>query len=310
MRFLVLGAGALGGYFGGKLMQGGADVTFLVRPKRAAQLAERGLVVHTHEGEIRMQARAVTAGSVDGAYDVVLLCCKAYDLDDALAAIAPAVGSRTAILPMLNGIRHVDTLRARFGDGRVLGGLTAVNAALLPNGDIQQSPLKVDMTATGELSGQISDRCLEIQRAFKAGGANIAVSDKVMAAMWAKFSGFVCIASIATLTRSRAGAIARAAGGAAFVNAAIEECGRIAAAEGYPLPPPAQAADVIRGMFSQPDSNYGPSILVDMEAGRQTEGEHTVGDMADRAIRRGIPAPILTSARCNLQAYDIRRQKG
>src|SRR6185503_14318124 len=147
MRFLVLGAGAIGGYFGGKLQKGGADVTFLVRPKRAAQLADRGLVLKAQDGEIRVPAKTLLAGQIDGPYDVILLCCKAYDLDGALADIAPAVGPGSAVLPFLNGIKHLSILSDRFGPEHVLGGVTAVNAVLASNGDVVQSPVKIDMTA-------------------------------------------------------------------------------------------------------------------------------------------------------------------
>ena len=139
MRFLGLGAGAIGGYFGGKLQKGGADVTFLVRPKRAAQFADRGLVLKAQDGEIRGPAKSVLAGQIDGPYDVIVLCCKAYDLDDAMAAIAPAMGRDSAILPLLNGVKHIASLSDRFGSERVLGGLTAVNAILEPSGDVIQS---------------------------------------------------------------------------------------------------------------------------------------------------------------------------
>src|SRR5450759_4312500 len=139
MRYLVLGAGALGGYFGGILLKGGADVTFLVRPARADQLKRDGLVVKTQDGdELRAQVRTVQQGQLDGTYDVVLLCCKAYDLDAALDAIAPAMSAESAIVPVLNGVRHIDVLTERFGPGRVLGGLTVINAALMPDGTIQQ----------------------------------------------------------------------------------------------------------------------------------------------------------------------------
>ncbi len=308
MRFLVLGAGALGGYFGGKLVQGGADVTFLVRPKRAVQLAEHGLVVKAHEGEIRVPAKTLQAGEVAAGYDVVLLCCKAYDLDEAIAAVAPAIGAGSAVLPMLNGVRHVATLAERFGQQHVLGGLTAVNAALASNGDIVQSPVKIEMTAFGELGGELSERCLAIQRAFGDGGMKASASDAIMTALWAKFVGFGCIASVATLCRSPAGAIAAVPAAAPFVTAIIDECTRIATAEGYP--PPASIIEVIRGLFSQPGSTYRPSILVDMSEGRRTEGEHTIGDLVDRAGRHGISAPILTAARCNLQIYEAQRAKG
>jgi len=306
MRFLVLGAGALGGYFGGKLLQGGADVTFLVRPKRAAQLAEHGLVVKTHEGEIRCPAKTLQAGQIASPFDVIVMSCKAYDLPAAMDAVAPAVGPGTAIWPVLNGVRHVATLSEQFGREQVLGGLTAVNAALMPNGDIVQSPVKIDLTKLGELDGQISQRCLNIQQSFATSGTKAEASDTIMAWMWAKFHGFTSAAVIATLCRSRAGAIAAAPTSPAFVDAVLDECGRVASAEGYPPPP--STAEQVHGLFSNRDSAYGPSILVDMEEGRQTEGEHTVGDMLDRARRHNLAAPLLTAALCNLQAYEARRR--
>src|SRR6266481_451302 len=274
MRYLVLGAGALGGYFGGMLLKGGADVTFLVRPARAAQLRRDGLVVKTQDGgELRIQAKTIQQGQLDGPYDVVLLCCKAYDLDGAMAAIAPAMGDQSVILPLLNGVRHIDALTETFGPERVLGGLTVINAALMPDGTIQQSQVRININAIGEFDGRGSPRCTAIKTALEAGGIPVQVSDSILAMMWMKFFGFACNATIATLTRSRAGTIARSGCGASFVSAVIEECTRVVTAVGYP--PPADTAGLIRGLFSQPDSTYGPSILIDMEDGRPTEGEHT-----------------------------------
>jgi 2-dehydropantoate 2-reductase len=310
MRYLILGAGALGGYFGGMLLKGGADVTFLVRPARAAQLKRDGLVIKTQDGgELRTQVRTVQQGQLDGTYDVVLLCCKAYDLDSAMDAIAPAMNEQSVIAPVLNGVRHIDVLTERFRPGRVLGGLTVINAALMPDGTIQQSQVRINLNIIGELDGRASARCTAIKAALDAGGIPTQISDNIRAMMWAKFFGFVCSATIATLTRSRAGAIAKSASGASFVSAVIEECARVVTAAGYPpAPPPApDTAGLTRGLFSQPDSAYGPSILIDMEDGRPTEGEHTIGDMVERAARVNVSVPILSAARCNLQVYEINR---
>jgi 2-dehydropantoate 2-reductase len=310
MRYLVLGAGALGGYYGGMLMKGGADVTFLVRPTRAAQLKRDGLVIKKQDGdELRSQVKTVQQGQLDGTYDVVLLTCKAYDLESAMDAIAPAVGEQSMIVPVLNGVRHIDVLTERFGRARVLGGLTRIRADLKRDGTIQQSRVQINLNVIGELDGRASTRCTAIKAALEAGGIPIQISDNIVAMMWAKFFGFVCSATIATLTRSRAGAIARSAAGASFISAVIEECARVVTAAGYPqAPPPApDTAAIIRGLFSQPDSIYGPSMLIDMEDGRPTEGEHTIGDMVERAQRADVSAPILNAARCNLEAYEINR---
>src|SRR6266851_4807602 len=263
MRYLILGAGALGGYFGAMLIKGGADVTFLVRPTRAAQLKRDGLVVKTQDGgELRTQVKIVQQGQLEGTYDVVLLSCKAYDLGGAMDAIGPAMGEQSVIVPVLNGVRHIDVLTERFGSGLVLGGLTIINAALMPDGTIQQSQVRVNITAIGELDGRLSSRCTAIKTALDTGGIPVQVSDNIVAAMWMKFFGFACNATIASLSRSRAGAIASSGAGTSFVSAVIEECARVVTAEGYPPPP--DTAGMIRGLFSQPNSTYGPSMLIDM----------------------------------------------
>ena len=310
MRYLVLGAGALGGFFGGMLIKGGADVTFLVRPRRAAQLQRDGLIIKTQDGgELRTEARTVQQGQLDESYDVILLTCKSYDLDSAMDAIAPAMGQQSVILPVLNGVRHMDILKERFGSARVLGGMTVINAALLADGTIQQSQVRINLNMIGEVDGRMSARCTAIKTALEAGGIPIQISDNIIAAMWAKFFGWAISATIATLTRSRAGTVAKSASADTFISAVIEECTRVVTAAGYPpAPPPApDAAALIRGLFSQPDSTYGPSILIDMEQGRPTEGEYTIGDMVERAASKGISTPLLTAARCNLQTYEISR---
>jgi 2-dehydropantoate 2-reductase len=308
MRFLVLGAGALGGYFGGMLLRGGAEVGFLVRPRRAAQLAARGLVVRLPDGAFATPVRTVLAGAIDAPYDVVLLACKAYDLESALDAVAPAVGPRSAVLPILNGINHIETLVARFGRQRVLGGLGLVNAELSPEGDIAFRLAADHHIAFGELDGQPSARCLEMQRAFAAAAVPSTVSDHILAEMWGKFCLFAAIATIAVLTRARAGEIAAAPAGAGFVAAAFEECARVITAAGFP--PPREAQDFVRRVYSQRGSDYRPSILVDLEAGRPTEAEHTIGDLLRRADRHGVEAPILRAALCHLQIAEARRQQG
>src|SRR5438105_13337003 len=131
MRILVVGAGAIGGYFGGRMLQAGCDVTFLVRPKRAAELAAAGLVIKSPNGDVTLKnPPAVQANQLTEKFDVVLLSCKAFDLEDAIKSFAPAVGSQTSIVPLLNGMLHLDVLGRKFGADRVLGGLCAIPARL------------------------------------------------------------------------------------------------------------------------------------------------------------------------------------
>lgn len=305
MRFLVLGAGGLGGVFGAALLEGGAEVAFLVRGRRAEQLARDGLVIKTSERAIRHRVKTLSAGALDGPYDVVLLTCKAYDLDSAIAAVAPALGEGSAVLPVLNGISHIARLAERFGEAHVLGGVSMVNAHLSPSGEITRFAEFPGRIVLGELDGSESARCAAIARAFEQGGMASTLSPRILAEMWEKFAAFAAIATIATLTRARAGAVAASAHGAAFAAAVCEECARVTAAEGYP--PPLAVGELVRGVYARIGSPYHPSILVDLEAGRPTEGEHTIGDLVRRAERHGIAVPVLRAALCALEAHEVQR---
>jgi 2-dehydropantoate 2-reductase len=306
MRFLIVGAGALGGYYGGVLVNGGADVTFLVRPRRATQLAERGLVIKTPDAEIAMPVKTVLSSGLEGPYDVVLLACKAYDLDAALADFGPALSPDGAVLPVLNGINHIAVLSERLGVTRVLGGVVVFLVSLTPEGDVVVSGYGSGQTVFGELSGERSARCEAIRAAFAAGGIQSTISDNIAPEMWAKFCGMGASSAIAALARARAGEFAAAPASVQVARAVFDECARVATKEGYP--PPASMRELVLKLWAQAGSNYGPSILSDMENGRPTEGEHVVGDLVRRADRLGVDVPILRAALCNLQIYEARRR--
>src|ERR1700692_2888278 len=158
MRILVVGAGAIGGYFGGRLLQAGRDVTFLVRPKRAMGLNRDGLVIKSPNGDVTLKnPPTVQADKLAEKFDVVLLSCKAFDLDDAIKSFAPAVGPTTSIIPMLNGMRHLDTLDAKFGRERVLGGLCAIVVTLNDRREVVQLQPPQSL-AFGERDGKLSER--------------------------------------------------------------------------------------------------------------------------------------------------------
>ena len=200
MRFLIIGAGALGGYYGGMLLRGGADVTFLVRPRRAAQLAERRLVIKMPDGEYSAPVKTVLSSAVGGPYDVVFVACKAYGLKAAIDDFAPALRSDGAVLPVLNGINHVAVLSERLGAARVLGGVTLFSVVLTPEGDILVPGVgKTGQTSIGELTGERSARCEQIAGAFVAGGVPATISDNIVAEMWAKFSCFAGATAVSVL---------------------------------------------------------------------------------------------------------------
>ena len=183
-RILVVGAGATGGYFGGRAAKAGADVTFLVRPRRAAQIAAEGLVIRSPRGDLAQPVATVQAGALGEPYDAVVLSCKAYDLDDAIASFAPAVGPGTAILPLLNGMRHLNVLDARFGPGAVLGGQCQIAATLEPDGTIRHLG-ELQALSLGERDGSVSPRVEALASAFAGCGGR--ASGTIVQDMWEKW---------------------------------------------------------------------------------------------------------------------------
>ena len=310
MRILVLGAGGTGGYFGGRLAQAGADVTFLVREARAAQLARDGLVIRSPLGDAQfpvahLVAARLAAAAAERPFDLVLLSCKAYDLDSSIDAIAPAMGEHTAVLPILNGLRHYAVLDARFGAAQVLGGLCFISAMKGEQGEVLHLGKPASVTF-GERDGHApSERCEQLAAAFAAAGVDHRHSPDIAQDLWIKFTFLTALAAATCLMRASIGAIVAADGGRAFIEALYAECVAVAAAAGQPVPDAAQ--DNARGMLTQVGSTVTASMLRDLEAGQRIEGAHIVGDMLQRAHAAGQAAPLLGLAWVHLQAYEGRR---
>jgi 2-dehydropantoate 2-reductase len=306
MRILVLGAGAIGGYYGGRLVESGADVTFLVRPRRAQVLAERGLVVRSALGDIERKVKTLLAGDLREAFDLVLLSCKAYDLDDAIEAIVPAVGPRSAILPLLNGINHMAVLSGRFGAERVLGGACGIGVVLEPSGDIRHVG-NTEWLTFGEVSGERSARCDAIARIFAASKINASLADDIIQEMWDKFVMLASLAASSTLTRANVGEMLAAPLGEWLVLEALRECQAVARGDGHA--PTAAAIERTRKMLTTRGSPFTASMQRDLVAGGATEGDHIIGDLVRRAEKRGIDVPLLRVALANLQVHEARRKK-
>jgi 2-dehydropantoate 2-reductase len=311
MRILVLGAGAVGGYFGGRLVQAGADVTFLVRPARAATLASRGLEIQSPLGDVHILVKTATAGSLKAEFDAVLLAAKAYDLDQALADIRPAMGPATAVLPLLNGLGHLDRLDAAFGRARVLGGVAYIAATLSPDGAIRHLN-RINGITFGERSGGPGDRIAAIAEAFAGTPVNASISGRIMQEMWEKFIMIAALAGMNCLMRAAVGEIMATEDGNGLMLDMLEECEAVAAASGYP--PRDESRAQYRGLLTEHGSNFAASMLRDLEAGRRTEGDQILGDMLRRANAVGVSATLLRLAVCHLQVHEqrlaIRRAHG
>ncbi|HEU0276793.1 MAG TPA: ketopantoate reductase family protein [Rhodanobacteraceae bacterium] len=304
MKWLVLGAGALGGYFGGRLVEAGEDVAFLVRARRHGQLRQAGLVIRSPMGDVHVAAPAcVEAGAPGADYDVVLLGCKAYDLDSAMDAIAPAVGANTAVLPLLNGLSHIDRLRERFGAARVLGGMCQISAALDETGAIVHFN-RLDTLAWGELDRTRGMRVEAIEAAFARCHFTARTSPDILQEMWEKWIFIAAMAGVTCLFRAAIGDIVHA-DGTEVATGILDEGVAIAAAAGHA--PRAAQLEQMRKFLTRPDSTLTASMLKDVERGARTEGEHILGELLGRAPT-AAPAPrLLALAAIALQAYEVRR---
>jgi len=304
MRILVAGAGAIGGYYGGRLLAAGRDVTFLVRPRRAALLAASGLNIKSPAGNASIPAPpTVTADRIAGPYDMVLLSCKAYDLDSAMDDIVPAVGPGTSIVPMLNGMRHLDMLDARFGAGRVLGGLCAIGSTLAPDGTILHLNMPHSMTF-GERDGTMSARVRAIADEIQGVNFDGRASETIILDMWEKWCMLASLAAMTSLMRATVGDII-AAGGADLMLQMFAEIAAIARRAGQSLHPDYPAR--IRGMLTQAGSPAAASMARDIMQGNDVEADHVIGDLLARA--EPGEAPLLRVAYVHLKTYQARRAR-
>lgn len=304
-RILVLGAGGVGGYFGARLTEGGADTTFLLRGKRREQVAANGITIRSDFfDDASVQVKTVAHEEIDRPFDLIILTCKAYQLDAAMDAIAPAVGDDTAILPLLNGMKQIDILQDRFGADKVLGGTTYIGARVdAETGDIVHFG-DFHRIAYGEIDGRRSDRVAAFAALNDAVKFDIDLQDDIQQTMWDKFAMLCAMSSVNTLARATVGEILDTPSGHEFLTAALAECRDTAAALGHTVSPGTIAT--YERMFSTQGSKFASSMLRDVQAGNPTEGDHIIGDMVNRAQAKGLHTPILLAARAGLAVHESR----
>jgi 2-dehydropantoate 2-reductase len=305
MRILVVGAGAVGGYFGGRLLEAGRDVTFLVRPRRAAALANYGLSIRSPLGDFhRPSPPIVLKEDIARPFDLVLLSCKAYDLDSAMASFAGAVGENTAILPLLNGMRHLDVLADRFGPKPLLGGQCVISATLGDDGEIVQLG-HLHALSFGELDGSRSRRIDTIASAVLGSGFDARLSDEIRQEMWEKWVLIAALAGITCLMRASVGDYL-AAGASDLATGLLDECATIAAGQGHP-PRPA-TLDRARAMLTTAGSPLKASMLRDIEGGNLIEGDQILADLLRRAAKPDAHS-LLRIATLHVKAYEAGRAR-
>ncbi len=307
MKLLFLGAGATGGYFGGRLAAAGVDVTFLVRAARAARLRSDPLRIESAFGDAAVRVKTVTREELGGEpFDLAVLSCKAYDLDDAIATLRPAVGEQTHILPVLNGLAHLDRLDAAFGADRVLGGLCQIAATLAEDGTVRHLN-RTHLLVFGARLAEQEAFCQALAEVVSGRGFDCELSDDIMLAMWEKWVLLATLAAVTCLMRAPIGDVMAAPGGEAMINATLSECAEVATAAGA-APREATIAR-IRGVLTEPGSSFAASMLRDVEAGKRIEADHIIGDLIGRARSLGVETPRLRTTYCHLKAYESRRAR-
>jgi 2-dehydropantoate 2-reductase len=306
MRILVVGAGAIGGYFGGRLKAAGRDVTFLVRARRAAQLAKSGLIIKSPLGDVALPSPPIVmAETLRERFDLILLSCKAYDLASAVDSFAPAVGPNTVIVPVLNGMAHMDFLGARFGAGTVFGGQCLISTTLDAEGRIIHLN-DTHLLSFGEQDGSQSPRAQAIAAALSGAKFDAKLSPAILQEMWEKWAFIATSAGITCLMRATFCDIV-AAGGVEYTIGMYDECCAIAAANGFG--PREASLQRSRAMITAPGSPISASMMRDIERGAPIEADHVVGDLLHRGKREGRDHPLLRIAFAHLKAYEARRAR-
>ena len=302
MRMLIVGAGSTGGYFGGRLAQAGRDVVFLVRPARAARLRAAGLEIISPHGGVTLQPQVATANEIAAPFDAVLLTVKAFSLDAAMADLAPAVGPATMILPVLNGMRHMGLLTARFGAGAVIGCVCKVATMLDEQGRVVQlSPLQE--LAYGELDGAPSDRTGALDTFMQGAGFDARLSPTIDREMWEKWILLATLGGINSLLRGTIGEIEKA-GGAGSAQQLLMECAAVSTAAGH-APSEAFMASATATMTAK-GSPLTSSMYRDLQAGLPVEADQILGDFLLRARALGVSTPLLAAAFAHLSVYQNR----
>jgi 2-dehydropantoate 2-reductase len=301
MRILIVGAGAVGGYFGGRLAQARRDVTFLVRPSRAKQLAQNGLRIVSPHGDAVLTPKLVSADKIDTPYDLVFVSVKAYALEAAMNDFAAAVGRETMILPVLNGMRHIDLLAKRFGEHAVIGGVCLVAAEIDDQGRIVQLA-DVQQLVYGERNGESTPRLKTLDATMQGVGFSARLSPDIMQEMWEKWVQLASLGAITCLTRGTIGEIVAAPDGTELSIDVLNESAAVAAACGYK--PSEKMLSKHAAAMTAPGSSLTSSMYRDLRKGAPMEADHILGDFIESGSAHGVATPLLKAAFVNLRVYQ------
>ena len=290
MRIAVVGAGGVGGYFGGRLAQAGIDTTFIVRGATLEALRTSGLTVESVLGDFKLdRVRATDDPSTVGPVDAVLLAVKAWQIPEAAESVRPMIGPDTMIVPLENGIDAPELLTRMFGSRNVLGGLCAIVSFIVQPGHIRHAAFE-PMVMFGELDNRRSERVDRLMGAFDRAGVKAEVPQDIRRSMWTKFLFIAPMSGIGAVTRVPVGVWRARPEIRAVVTSILEEMCAVAAAEGIDLGP-----DPVRKTWERYDAlapTSTASMQRDIMEGKPSELAAQLGAVVRLAGDRHVPVPV------------------
>ena len=296
MKILILGAGGVGGYFGARLIQAGADVTYLLRDKRHAKIQAEGLVIETPKDTFTVQPKAITRDQLKPEYDLIVLAPKSFDFEDALASLEGA-SAKGVFLPFLNGLDHIQQLDAKFGKDRVMGGVAQIAATSSSTGAVKQLT-DLHMLTVGHRSAAHEQIARDFYALCENAGFDRLYSENIEQSLWDKWVFLASLAGMTTLCRGHVGKISAAPWGIESTTSFYAESCAIAAANGFPTKDTAQKRSL--DMLTNVKSSFAASMLRDLTQGNMTEHEHILGQMIQRGVGKGVACPLLKLAHTHL----------
>ncbi|MGW9529549.1 ketopantoate reductase family protein [Paenibacillus terrae] len=301
MRFLIVGAGAIGGYFGGRLIQKGEDVTFFVRPSKKSRLKEKALIVKSVHGNFHTPIRAITNGEAVEPFDCIIVAVKAYHLHQLQFNLEPYIGEHTMILPLLNGYEHFDSLRKQFGPEKVLGGLCYIETTLDHDGSVvQTSPFH--RIVFGEWNGGQSERTQILLNHLDHAGFTVTQSQDIQREVWQKYIFVASLSGITTLMDASVGTILATAESRAIYEKLLHEMVTLARNAGMPIDSELEAHTLKTMDSLRPEMMS--SMQRDMLKKLPIEASHLHGSLLALAAGSHDAYPILETVYARLKVYE------
>lgn len=289
MKIAIMGTGGMGGYIGGQLALAGREVIFIARGEHLKAIQQHGLRIASPSGDFEIKPAHATDNPEEvGVVDLILFCVKTYDAVEAAKLIKPMIGPNTAVLPVLNGVDHIEQLNELCGAEHVLGGVAVIGANISEPGVIKHFAFY--SLVFGEIGGGISSRCKKIQQVLAVDGLEVEAVPNILERMWWKFSGICGVGGVFTVMRGNKETIFRFEETRSLIHQAIAEVVRVAQTKGFPLAD--SVPDDILSVISNAPPHYKPSTLVDLERGNRLETEALNGALSRHGKEMGVPTPV------------------